>query len=134
MKKKLLLWSAVAVTSIFFILALFATPQQEAMRAFMRQKLDYSRNILEGITLEKFDLVITNASLLRNMNQTNTFLVSNNPDYARNMSKFQREVDTLLTAAKKNDLDDSTKAYLEVARSCVECHRQFRREQFIKHQ
>ena len=100
----------------------------------MRQKLNYSQGVLEGLTLEKFELVITNASLLRNMNLTNVFSLTRNQDYLARSTNFIRSVDSLISAGKDQNLERATEAYTRVARSCIECHKLFRREQFLKSQ
>jgi hypothetical protein len=101
-------------------------------RDFMRQKLAYSQGILEGITLEKYDLVISNAVFLRKMNLTNAFLELRNPTYLGSISNFQKSVNTLVLAAQDGNTESATEAYTMVARNCVACHQQFRREQFLK--
>ena len=104
--------------------------QTHRTRDFMRQKLSYTQGIVEGITLEKYDVVITNATSLRNMNLTNAFLALRNPDYVQDMTNFQAKVDTLVRVARNKNLEKSTKAYTEVVRSCVACHKTFRLDQF----
>ena len=104
--------------------------QTHRTRDFMRQKLTYTQGVVEGITLEKYDLVLTNATSLRNMNLTNAFLALKNPDYVQDMTNFQAKVDTLMRGAKDKNLEKSTDAYAEVVRSCVACHRTFRLDQF----
>jgi len=100
----------------------------------MRQKLNYSKGVLEGLTLEKFDLVVTNAALLRDMNLTNVFSLTRNQDYLARSTNFIRSVDSLISAGKDQNLECATEAYTRVARSCIECHKLFRREQFLKSQ
>jgi hypothetical protein len=107
---------------------------EETTRAAMRAKLDYARGALEGLTLAKFDLVTTNALELRAHNYTNAFHFLGNPDYAARYTNFVRGVDRLLDAAKAENLERATVAYGEMTRACVECHKTFRREQFIKSQ
>lgn len=72
--------------------------------------------------------------LLRDMSQTNAFSLLKNPDYLASTTNFTRAVDGLVTAARRQDLNRATEAYASVARSCVQCHEMFRREQFIKSQ
>ena len=103
-------------------------------QAFMREKLTYAQGILEGITLAKFNLVLTNATPLRNMNQTNAFVIVGNLEYRQRTTNFFTAVDALIAAAKARDLNGSTEAYLHVAKACVECHETFRREQFVQSQ
>lgn len=105
---------------------------EETTRAAMRAKLDYARGALEGLTLAKFEVVTTNALLLRAHNYTNAFHFLGNPDYASRYTNFVRGVDRLLEAAKAENLERATVAYGEMTRGCVECHKTFRREQFIK--
>jgi hypothetical protein len=101
-------------------------------RDFMRLKLSYNQGIIEGITLEKYDLVITNAVSLRNMNLTNAYLALKNPYYVENMTNFQAKVDGLVKAARGKNLEKSTESYSEVVSSCVACHKLFRRDQFLQ--
>jgi hypothetical protein len=100
---------------------------------FMRQKLTYAQGILEGVTLEKFDLVLTNAAPLRDMSMTNAFKRLGNPDYLQRITNFQMSVDALSAAAKQANVERTAKAYTKMTESCIECHRYFRREQFTKH-
>ena len=100
--------------------------------AFMRQKLTYSDRILEGLVLENFGLVTTNAMMLRNMSLTNAFVALNNQEYLRGVSNFQAKVDFLIESAKKQDLAAATDAYGLLSKSCVSCHQQFRRVQYLK--
>jgi hypothetical protein len=106
--------------------------REHPTQPFMRLKLNYSQGILEGITLEKYDLIVSNATLLRNMSLTNAFLAMKSPDYLNNITHFQSRVDSLIKAAKEKSLENSTEAYSQVVSSCVACHKQFRREQFLK--
>jgi len=129
--KKLLVVGTVA--GLFGLLA-DSSLAEKGTQAHMRQKLGYAQGVLEGLTLERFDLVVTNAALLRNMSQTNVFLLTRNQDYLARSTNFVRSVDSLIAAAKDQNLAGATEAYMRVARSCVECHKLFRREQFLKSQ
>jgi hypothetical protein len=103
-------------------------------QAAMRLKLTYAQGVLEGITLEKFDLIITNAAKLRDMSQTNAFVLVGNRDYQTCKTNFQASVDELTLAAKEQNRDKATEAYMKMAQSCFDCHKTFRREQFVRGQ
>jgi nitrate/TMAO reductase-like tetraheme cytochrome c subunit len=103
-------------------------------QAAMRLKLTYAQGVLEGITLEKYDLIITNAAKLRDMSQTNTFVLVGNPDYQSCKTNFQASVDALTLAAKEQNRQKATEAYMKMAQSCFDCHKSFRREQFVRRQ
>jgi hypothetical protein len=101
---------------------------EKGTKESMRNKLDYAQNVLEGITLQEFDFAVTNAVLLRDMNQTNVFALLKNVDYLASSTNFALAVDNLINAAKSQDLERATEAYTRVARSCVQCHEQFQTE------
>lgn len=98
-------------------------------QAFMRQKLALSQAALEGLTLERFELVSKNAIRLREMTQSNQWLVMKQPDYLARTTNFQKNAVALYLAAVDKNLEAATEAYTELARSCVDCHRLVRLEQ-----
>jgi hypothetical protein len=98
-------------------------------QTFMRLKLAWSQAALEGLTLEKFDLVSKNAIRMRDMTQSNQWFVFRQPDYMAHTTNFYQSVDALYMAAVDKKLDAATEAYMKVARNCVECHRLVRIEQ-----
>lgn len=128
------LWTGLAgtlaVTALVF--AFFAgepSPNRLASQAFMRQKLGWSQSLLEGLTLEKFDLVSKNALRMRDMSQSNLWFTVKNPDYMAQTKDYQKSIDALYGAAVDRNLDAATDAYVKVTRNCVECHRIVRLEQ-----
>jgi len=116
-------------TSAVFITSYGLAQKERATQPFMRQKLGYAQGILEGITLEKFDLVVTNATQLRNMNLTNVFLLVGNPSYLERTATFQKAVDDLKAAARDKSVARSAEAYSQITASCIDCHQFFRKEQ-----
>ena len=117
-----------------FSLAANAADVVKPTQVFMRQKLTYAQGVLEGITLDKFDLVLTNATKLRDMTLTNAFVLLGNRDYQGYKANFQTSVDALTAAAKEENHEKATEAYVKMTQSCFECHKTFRREQFVKRQ
>ena len=109
------------------------TTRRDAMRMFMRAKLAWSGLVLEGLTLEKFDMVSINAIRLRNLTQSNLWFVLQQPDYLLQTTNFQQSADALYMAAVDKNLDAATEAYSKVMRNCVECHRLVRTEQHRNH-
>jgi nitrate/TMAO reductase-like tetraheme cytochrome c subunit len=116
----------------------FACPSAERAlkptQGAMRLKLTYAQGVLEGITLQKFDLVITNAAKLRDMSQTNAFVLLVNQEYQTCRTNFQVSVDALTAAAKEQNSQKANEAYMKMAQSCFDCHKTFRREQFVRAQ
>lgn len=129
MKTNTLIAGTIGVVALAFVALAAPYEKRSVSRGYMRQKLAYSQGILEGLTLEKFDLVTKNAIRIRGMNLTNYWYWQKNPDYMGHLTNYQRNIDRLLNASTDKDLDKSTRAYQAVVQSCVECHRSFRTEQ-----
>ncbi len=104
--------------------ASLAQPQRGlATKEFMREKLELSQRVLEGIALENFDLIVAKSEKLSAMSKEATWQVFQNPDYERHSINFRRSVDALTKAAKDKNLDGATLAYVRVTMNCVECHK-----------
>ena len=133
MKPKLILGVgliALAVWGLNYQLSHAAEGRRRAdTQTFMRLKLAWSQNILEGLTLEKFDAVSKGAIRLRDMTASNAWFAIRQPDYMTSTTNFQKNVDALYLAAVDKNLDGATEAYQQVMKRCVECHRLVRLEQ-----
>lgn len=106
-----------------------SSSRRAATQAFMRQKLALTQTALEGLALERFDVVSKNAIRLRDMAQNNQWLVMKQPDYLARTTNFQKSADALYLAAVDKNLETATEAYTQLARNCVDCHRLVRLEQ-----
>lgn len=89
----------------------------------MRDKLELSQRILEGVALEDYDLIVSKATRLSAMSKEARWQAFQNPDYERYSVEFRRHVDALAKAARDKNLDGATLAYVRVTMSCVECHK-----------
>ena len=114
---------------VFSLVAAETRPKRAATQTFMRMKLAWSQAALEGLALEKFDMVSQNAIRMRDMTQSNQWFTMKQPDYMQRTTNFQKSADALYMAAVDKNLEAATEAYVKVARSCVECHRLVRTEQ-----
>ena len=97
-----------------------------AMKKFMRDKLELAQGILEGLSVENYDLITSRAQRLSAMSQQADWKVFENPDYEQQSFAFRRNVDSLTKAAKNKNLDGATLAYVRVTMSCIECHKYVR--------
>jgi hypothetical protein len=48
-------------------------------------------------------------------------------EYLQRSAEFRRSIDALTEAAKKQNLDGATLAYVDATMKCVECHKYVRR-------
>ena len=125
MKTKLLVM-AIGVLAIGVTLSLAQSRRSRAAKEFMRDKLELSQKILEGVVTEDWDLVTAKGTKLSAMTQEADWRVFENPNYDQQSKTFRQHVDSLVKAAKKKELDAATLAYVRMTMSCVDCHKAVR--------
>ena len=104
-------------------------PEAQDKRAeLMALKLDYAKNVLEGLTLEKMDQVAKNAQDLKLLSAAAEWEPATVPGplYLVYTREFQRIADSLAESAKDQNLDAATLAYVQMTMNCVECHKYVR--------
>lgn len=107
-----------------------AEPAQRSRAEFMRKKLELSKNLLEGLTLENFALIEQNARDLRKLSLASDWEVKTIPnvtDYLHYTTEFRRYCDDLGRKARDRNLDGATVSFTQLTLNCVRCH-QFVRE------
>ena len=97
--------------------------RNRAAKEFMRDKLELSQKVLEGLATEDFDLIAAKATRLSAMSKEADWRVFENPDYDQQSVLFRRQVNALTRAAKEKNLDAATLAYVRITMSCVDCHK-----------
>jgi len=133
--KRMFTLSLIALAGSCWMASLRADPaSRQVTQESMRRKLDFARGVLEGLTLDRLELVVTNAQALRDLTQTNAYTITGNPNYRAATTNFSRHVDRLIDSAKAGNLQRATEAYHDVTRGCIGCHKTFRPEQFRKAQ
>ena len=123
MKTKLLLLTFLLVIAAGLSAGLAQTKRNRAAREFMRDKLELSQRVLEGLATEDYDLIIAKGTRLGAMSKEADWRVFENPDYDQQSVAFRRHVNALVKAAKDKNLDAATLAYVRVTMSCVDCHK-----------
>jgi hypothetical protein len=99
---------------------------QRTRKEFMRQKLDFSKDVLEGLSLEQFATIEKSAKALKRLSEAAEWEVPTIPnatDYVALTSEFQRNADELVKQAKRRNIDGATLAYLKLTMTCVQCHK-----------
>jgi hypothetical protein len=98
-------------------------------RDMMRTKLEASKQILEGLTLEDYTLITRGAKALKTLSQAAEWEVPTIPnadEYVIYTGEFQRLADELTRKAKDRNIDGATLAYIKLTTSCVNCHKYVR--------
>jgi hypothetical protein len=96
---------------------------------FMRQKLEFSKNVLEGLAREDYPLIAQNAKKLKALSIAAEWEVPTIPhveEYLPYTADFQRICDDLSRKAKERSLDGATLAFNRMTMNCVDCHRYVR--------
>jgi hypothetical protein len=101
---------------------------QDKRAELMALKLDYAKNVLEGLTLERLDLVAENARDLKLMSAAAEWepAVVPGPRYLDFTREFQRIADAMAEHASEGNLDAATLSYVQLTMNCVDCHKYVR--------
>jgi cytochrome c556 len=124
MKTKLILLTVLlALAAAGLSVALSQTKRNRAAKEFMRDKLELSQRVLEGLAIEDYDLMVSKGTRLSAMSKEADWRVFENPDYEQQSVIFRGHVDALVKAARNKHLDAATLAYVRMTMSCVDCHK-----------
>ena len=92
------------------------------VKPLMQMKLDRAKNILEGVVLEDFDKIASNARALKLLSMESGWSVYQTEQYTGHSNDFRRSVDTLVQAAEDKNINLATLGYVSLTVRCVECH------------
>jgi hypothetical protein len=109
--------------------AVLAAQGPRSRAEFMRMKLEYSKKVLEGLTLEDYPTISKNAQALKRLSEASEWEVPTIPnvtDYVVFTTEFQRLADEMNRKAKDKNIDGATLAYLRLTMNCVNCHKYVR--------
>lgn len=109
-----------------------AAAQGPELNAVMREKLEHAQKLLEAVVTSDWTGLETHSRELQRITDDHRWTVLKYPEYARYGNQFRRAIGDLHTAAAQRDLDKTSKAYVAVTLSCVECHRYLARERIVR--
>lgn len=93
---------------------------------WMKQKLTYSQQILNGLAQEDYELIQKNAMSMKGLNKIEAFVRQKPEGYRTHLKTFEFSVTELIRNAEDEDLDGATLAFTQMAISCVNCHKHLR--------
>ena len=123
MRTRILLLALVLATAAGLTASFAQSKRDRAAKEFMRDKLELSQRVLEGLATEDYDLIIAKGTRLSAMTKDADWRLFENPDYDQQSLSFRRQVDALVKSAKDKNLDAATLAYVRMTMSCVDCHK-----------
>jgi mono/diheme cytochrome c family protein len=90
---------------------------------WMQKKLEYSENILAGLATADFEKIGKNARSMNALSQMEKWVRAGVPEYRAQLAAFQHANKDLIRMADAEQLDGATLAYVQLALSCVNCHK-----------
>ncbi len=93
----------------------------------MQKKLEYSKNILDGLVTEDFDKIAQGAKALNELGKRK-WLENESAAYRTHNQVFWFTTGTLLMAAEAKNIDGATLSYTQMTHGCVNCHKLIRRQ------
>jgi hypothetical protein len=113
------------------VLASSEGQERSPLKQFMRQKLDHSKDVLEGLAVEDFAMIAKNAKAMRELSEDARWRASPNINYLRLSAEFQDLANELAVKARERNLDGATLAYVKLTMNCVKCHQLVREQRLI---
>jgi hypothetical protein len=131
MNRRVKVWFSVAPVLVLVLAAWTALAQQKTptRREFMRDKLEFSGKVLEGLTLEDYAMIEKAAKAMKKLSQAAEWevpTIPSVPEYIVFTSEFQRLADEVAQKARDRNIDGATLAYVKLTMSCVNCHKYVR--------
>lgn len=104
-------------------------PNEDKEPSFwMKQKLKYSQEALNGLAQEDYELIEKNALLMKGLNRIESFVRQKPEGYRTQLKTFEFAVSELARNAEDKNIDGATLAFTQMAISCVNCHKELRKQ------
>lgn len=97
--------------------------QTSQLSRVMREKLEHSKNILEGLVTSNWLQIERESLELAKATADPAWTVLRMPEYMRQSEDFIRATENLIDSAKRHDLEGASLGYVSLTTSCVSCHR-----------
>jgi hypothetical protein len=91
--------------------------------SLMRQKLEHAEKILEGLSVEDFELIAKHASALNELTMPQKPGQPDTMAYKTHLQVFRFATNELQRHAAEKNLDGTALANVQMTLSCVNCHK-----------
>ena len=95
---------------------------EPALRSFMRQKLEASNRILEGLVTDDLSMVEAGSETLLKMSKEAKWRASNDALYRRYSTEFVDAVSDMQDKARSQSIDGTSLAWIKSTMTCLKCH------------
>lgn len=101
-------------------------PDAQNPSIWMKKKLDYSQNILAGLTEEDYDVIADNARAMKGLGKFEAFVRNRNAAYTRQLQAFEEINDEIIRQADNDNVEGVALAFTQLTINCVNCHKVLR--------
>jgi hypothetical protein len=111
------------------VLALAQEPAESTKQfpVLMHMKLDRSKDVLEGLSVENYGMIAENARRLKLLSLESGWNVIQSKEYEQQSHDFRRACDVIADAAEEKNINRAALGYVTLTVRCVECHSYVRR-------
>ena len=106
-------------------------PTQEQISQFMQTKLDSSKEVLEGLVVEDFELIQKGTQKMIEMSNATEWQLVEGPIFAQQSAEFRYAAKDVLNYAKKKNIDGASLSYLHLTMTCIACHKQIKKSAVV---
>ncbi len=99
-------------------------------RDSMRAKLMYSKNVLEGLTVNDFDLVLDSCKNMLELTEGDSWIAIDSDNYRALTEDFKTGLKKLTAAAKSKNIDATALRFYDLSTRCIDCHNHLRNIDF----
>ncbi len=103
-------------------------PRDPLLKSFMKQKLEHSKGVLEGLATEDYELIAKEAQALSLLSLESNWNVLTTKEYLEQSEDFRRTVNAITEAARERDVHRAALGYVNLTVRCVECHSYLRKK------
>lgn len=107
-----------------------AVPEDEntiARRDFMRTKLMYSQNMLEGLTLGDFAQIDGAIEDMKQVTKGSAWVSIDNDQYRKLTADFETALERLERSADSENVEATSLRFYQMSTSCIDCHQHIRK-------
>lgn len=105
-------------------------PDRLSRRDFMRTKLNFTQNILEGLSTRDFGLIISGAEEVERITLAEGWNAGDFAEYPQLSEELRSAAVHLRKAAEKSNLEAAALRYFELTLKCIDCHQHLRQADF----
>ncbi len=117
-------WAVICALCVLAIAPQARADEEDQKASFwMKKKLEYTDQILAGLTSENYEQVAKSARTMNTLGYLEKWVRAGSPEYRQQLRIFQIANRQLIEMADEENLDGAAIAYVQLTLSCVNCHK-----------